>query len=635
MGYTFKTPVKPMLGKKNVLTSKEFRPVIYRTIDELVQILTHSYGRTARFSMVLTPETGEFLSDRQVTATTNRLQVYSKDGAQLTQSIQYANSIQTYIQSILVYIGQRVDSACGDGTTTSMLYAGLFLKYLLKNLDECNVWSKFSTVEVINVYDELVTELEDILSNQFKITIQDLMDDFGLTEQDAMSTLAYIQAYTSSNGDVEIAEAMAEAFYHIPLEGSEELYQVSPSMELEKKIEVIKDDAQFTSTDVVLLTRELMSFELSKGYVVDNAKVICLMYELVDVSAATTEVFKYIETLKADEPLVIFAPKISSSVTERIVAMNTAKEKHVCLFAHGGKRARFSKVPVDTYALCGLLNVKLFDIKDEEIGSDVIEDCIRPGVRVEADGRSVKLFNLYEPIPGYAGHPGIRHPEEYPVYARVRKDLHEVKTKTLGHHHSDKNEAELIAITLSSLEHVKRIKIVGGGRTFEQLAIRLVIEDCIAASLSGINHGMYFNGPNKLQDSLITMRHVVEMARTNSRSPRLLLKEFILTCMLRAAEDLVEPLGTSNHSSHDWAKHSKYIYVDSKLNSARNFYNTASDGDILKKINKLKLVPPTQPAKMFTELFARIRETVLNVALSEHIVTIGEVTDLSDVDNDN
>jgi chaperonin GroEL (HSP60 family) len=604
------------LGKKNVLSKEQFVPIIEQTVDEILELLKHSCGRNSRYGLVISPETNQFMDLGSVTVTSNKLNIFSKDGAHLTQSLQYGNALQSYIQNLLVYIGDRVDSACGDGTTTSMIFAGEFLKQMFKNIETCDTWKQCSTIEITQAYDKTVEYIMDQLDDT-KITVQTFQEDFKLKEEEAIKALSYYQAYTSSNGDKELAEQISLAFSQIPAECIDEMYQVYPEMERDEKIEVIIDEAQFIVEDPIFVTTELLNTNFMKEYVTDDAILICLPQGIADESALTTELFKTITSMDPEQHIVIIAPKIGNSFINRIIHENTNSGRHIALVVHGKNGGRFSALPLMSLALCGLMNVPIYGIT-ENIKINELMSCVREGIKVHFTGKQVKLYNLYQPLEDYNGHPGLKEAETYPYYSRIRSELHETKDRVVGHHKKHKEELDDINEALAALEYTKRIKIIGGGKTYEQLAIRLVIEDCIAATLSSIKHGMHFNGPHRLslaiQSGLNKKPHELIKLMLKSMSTAV---NTIINCIFADSYMISETLWYQ--VSPEW--NPKYRYQDA--NQPALEINMLTEPFTFNN----SYVPSVQPSKMFEEMFVRIKEVMLKTLMSDHIVTIGEVFD--------
>ena len=212
-------PLDPNLGEKptvlnsgldvkNTMSKEEFQKVLMRTFEEVRAILSNHVGPYSRYAMVATADWTE--------------PVFTKDGVNIIRAFSYASKLQKILVKNITYLGDREEVAAGDGTTSAMILGSTGILELMKEFADCP-------------YNYTVAELESYYTDVFVNKVGRYLDDLackpgdpeqlremhertGLEERDIVYKLAFLQAYTSSHGNRELANIVATFFANNPRE---------------------------------------------------------------------------------------------------------------------------------------------------------------------------------------------------------------------------------------------------------------------------------------------------------------------------------------------------------------------------------------------------------------------------------
>lgn len=185
-------------GVTNVLESDTIRTELTAVYDKIYNTLKGHYGPYSKFAVLI--DRSDIFGDP----------VFTKDGINIVRAIEFASPMEEEVKKMVAYIGSRMESAVGDGTTSSMMFTCAVLKHLTEHLYIEN-YKHFSFQELRMVYD-VVTDAIERYIDEHKITWQSLMERDGISRHKAVHKIAFAQAYSSSHGDVELSVAVANIF---------------------------------------------------------------------------------------------------------------------------------------------------------------------------------------------------------------------------------------------------------------------------------------------------------------------------------------------------------------------------------------------------------------------------------------
>lgn len=233
--------VNANINVTNVIEAGDIYSVMLDTFLDIVRILSDHCGPYGKFAMI--------------TSATNRLAepVFTKDGIGIVRALEYMSVMQEYVRTTLAYMGSRIETAAGDGTTSSMIICAQGMYHLLKGLLESK--HAYSYTELEREYKKFSKKIEEILLkncyNIDRITASDELNP--MTEEEKKTCIyraAYAQAYTSSHGNTELSHAVATLFAETPKEAWNYLYIERAKFESDKQYEVAIDESQYTSNNV-------------------------------------------------------------------------------------------------------------------------------------------------------------------------------------------------------------------------------------------------------------------------------------------------------------------------------------------------------------------------------------------------
>lgn len=244
------------IGVTNIIESNDIHTIMLDTFLEIVQILSDHCGPYGKFAMI--------------TSATNRCAepVFTKDGIGIVRAMEYMSVMQEYVRNTLAYMGSRVETAAGDGTTSSMIICAYSMYTLLTSILNNNL--VYSYTDLVREYKEFSKHIDELLQEN-KYTIDKLCA--GKSEEDKTKIIyrvAYAQAYTSSHGDAELAHAVATLFSETPKEAWNYLYVERAKYESTQRYEVAVDESQYTCNNVRIfpggsLTDQLGTARIRKG----------------------------------------------------------------------------------------------------------------------------------------------------------------------------------------------------------------------------------------------------------------------------------------------------------------------------------------------------------------------------------
>ena len=102
--------VNANIGVTNILESNDIYTIMLDTFTDIVRVLSDHCGPYGKFAMI--------------TSATNRVAepVFTKDGIGIVRAMEYMSVMQEYVRNTLAYMGSRVETAAGDGTTSSISF---------------------------------------------------------------------------------------------------------------------------------------------------------------------------------------------------------------------------------------------------------------------------------------------------------------------------------------------------------------------------------------------------------------------------------------------------------------------------------------------------------------------------------
>lgn len=648
----------------NVVDEKELITIIPPTLDNFINQLLVICGPFARNAMIIRADEniGTAMGSEM------DMRMFLRDGKHTLKNTECISPIQQYIKSIILYIGSRIDSICKDGTTTSMLFACFLLRYILDTKNTFD-WKMHTTQEIEAEFAKVFSHLESALQEDY-ITIDMIVKDFNVPENVAASVLAYLQAYTATSGDKEIAEAIATFFKYTPKEIWNDRIDHTVSR-VEKTGYRCKADRVNYEYELpgLLLTTQYRNADLRTVVKLEDSDVIMFPDGLVDSSLVTDMLLKYLEKrLEHDKnvtPLVICSPG-GNHCSPRIVDFINERAKTYGVTIPIVAYTLDTKFPVPWQAMVvnGKANVPSLAYHME------LEECIIHGVSIYIDSTKIQFSGLTPNDPRLDEseiiHPGTKYSEDYTHWSKINDLIEGYLVTAKSKHEIEAAELHSLQSAHADLSVKTRMILRLGGFYHDQLALQPIIEDAAGSAMAAIKDGLVTN-------SLIRLRHkvaqlfgddVVHEPDVRQDLSIFRSKEYItqsLGCILTKTTTsmvlaLLGPMvsitaeatkessnamqkATSLANDMSLKKLNKYEYFDIRkvtgshetvdqwfaYESLLPIIQTIIDGNYDDTNINLKRngYPPVQTTKMFSELFARVQEVVVKFGLTSMVVVPG------------
>lgn len=425
--------------------------------------------------------------------------VFTKDGINILRKLHIPDPTKKFIHKLIIYIGDKIASYVGDGTTTGMLVTLNMLEFFIQSPDlqvllngiTFNRLQQMST-DFFNRYKEGV--------ETFKITMDKIRQIEGMentSPADIAYKIAYYQALTSSHGDKEVAKAVGQMFKDLPLETLESVIFMRAGFETSEKIKVVFEDNQYNCTSDVL-----DSFMLDKEQAT-KFDSICSRVDLLNV-AISMDTVSWFDMVKA----INEAYENNTSYAILTTGADGYARGELLNLISDNKKKFTEKHGVDTpYPSVGVFFVPI----SEPIFNDInaiallagkkylVQDRINTinDVRIEFERGSLKLDNLYTGVSEVHHNlkPMYLDPE-YGAYNAMVKDLEKRidKCKKANTENSMSTQLRTYTRLKNLLLLNKRTTIMIGGNTYDNSAMFDVIEDCVNAARKSIGQGFLPGG---------------------------------------------------------------------------------------------------------------------------------------------
>lgn len=190
----------------NELTGTEFTSAVDNATARIIRVLEKHCGPYATNAII----PAQFADSK---TTVDR---FTKDGITIASSLSVENMAERFTVRQVCYVGSKVDAACHDGTTTSML----FMAHLLKRTNALLQTRQYSRLHIAQAVRAMCAHMRTFIKN-VTFTVDDLakvLIDAGMDESAAFRAPLYCTALISSKGDAELAKTAARVATAIPPE---------------------------------------------------------------------------------------------------------------------------------------------------------------------------------------------------------------------------------------------------------------------------------------------------------------------------------------------------------------------------------------------------------------------------------
>lgn len=623
--------VNTLEGTTNIVDMEKQRSKLMAALEMCESSLAKHCGPTSGYAML-------------VDAISNGLEfnpnIYTKDGIQILSAIEFLSPLETYIKDLITYVGGRVDSVAKDGTTTSMLLTTKVIKRLLELHDtwhKINLNSNQIAKIIVNILDEVIENLK-----KYSFTVDGLVKG-EVTEEQYMKIgglVAFMQAMSSSGGNVELANAMYEIFSKSPKVTWERISYYNSIKESKDPfmVEVDKFDSKFRC---ILAGDNVMNTSLGTEYLVEDADIFCYPDAINDVAMKTDQLLHFLREYPDDKPLLIISTYISGAVTTLARDLNTNRKNKISLWQYSPEeRLSGMGYPWELFIFCAIAGIRPYCLPDIDTTEDIDDRFIIHAKKVHYHDTYMEVYGIVDMDEGSCLHPyyAKRNTEEIPSFY---KEVLEGLEKQLSlYAEGNKKEGVMYGLfltMLNALVTVHRPTLRLGGTTHEQLSNISVIQDVQGATMSSLNNGFTVAGPIVLAAavSMTIQEYTEKTAQTSDESMvRSLVFDALMNSILEMCKYVYEPelydylvngivheepilMPKGSYWNSLYSKDKKGVLVD-YMDDIDEYRTKDPDEHLMN-------YPVLQPLKIYEELLKRLKELMPKLALTNEIIVGGGV----------
>ena len=462
-------------GMTNCVESDVIRQDLAKVTNEIFTKLSDHYGPYSMFAGI---DPNKPMEDT----------VFTKDGANIVRSMSYASIQEDWARKIISYVGNNIENEAGDGTTSAMMFACGMLRNMYSSIDELR---PISYHQLKSYFNEFIEEVKCAIKPHVLTAERD-----GTYDSYLVRVLAYCQAYTSSHGNEELAQAVANVFSKTPADMWKRMGFQRRMYESDKEFEVISSEGQY-ETDAKIMTKSVYNAGLKRYLEYKSATLIILNESVMMDSPFWKRIEETIRGSTEEKPVVIFAHSPGDGVTFGELMKLTRESDD-----NGLRKYCFAVIshnPQDEHPA-----INDFVALQTIVGADMnrlADDCNRPvfveNVYVKFESDKVVFDHLYE-APERSLEDGVEYRPQYndakyPYFrmlvdgVRENIDAYENKgTLTRGEERGLLHLRKMLVRLLFD----KRYTLVIGGKTYDNLAMFDVVDDVIRAVRAGLEKGM-------------------------------------------------------------------------------------------------------------------------------------------------
>ena len=611
----------------NIVEMQESVPRIKKTLQTCQEILKAHCG----------PQSGYAMLVNNLSAGMNfEPSVFTRDGIRILSAVEFLSPLERYVKDMLTYVGQRVDNAAKDGTTTSMLFSSLFLDKVLDKIDEIQKCG-LSFFQMNKIIEDTFAGILDNLK-EYTYNIERMNDVEEADEAMKVKTagiIAYMQALSSSGGNVELAIAMKEIFEKSPSISWDFITSHNSIKETGKAFEVEVCDYDSHLQCITALEGQLDK-KLSTEYEVENSEVLVITNPIDDGDIRTDGILQYLRNLDPATPINIIARGFSGAFTSACWQMNELRSAKIALWQYAPE-SRFAgqQYPYELLILAAVAGVKPFDMDTVDfINHDV---HIFTAKKLHYHDTYLDFFGIVDGTDENL-HPFYLHPETATQFYKEARESLETQLELYRDGH--KKDGRMFGIFMEMLNRIAcihRPTLRLGGPAHEQVANKDVVQDVQGAIMSSLKHGFLINGPISIYRGI----HDEYVAKTEEDVSDATIevqnaKKFsliILDCMRASISEVIDTVhGTS--IDEVIGSYEKDTYVNSLSGSVKyNFYDFVKEVEEGKHVDNLSedgmrlgsTYPVLQPVAITMELLKRMQELLMKFVNTNKIVVYGGV----------
>lgn len=624
---SMRSVVNTNFGITNIVSMKESKQHILDVLGRCCDILTEHCGPKSGYAMLIS-EYGVNESFQP--------SIFTRDGIRILNSIDCISPLEKYIKNMLTYIGGRVDNYAKDGTTTSMLFAAAFLRKFLETYDT-NVSLSGYTYSCIakGIFDEVQKRIDN-----YKFTVESLCSDSNNEAEQikAAGIIAFIQALSSSGGNIVLAKAMKAIFEASPKVSWEFISYVNSRKESadEFSVEVPEHDIKLKCS-LGTITNGILNYALGTEYLDENVRVFIYSDALIHGSFKEVNVMEYFTNYPTDKPLVFITRSPDPNVVRAINDLNTKRQKPITLWVYmSDLHIAGVEYPWELMLANAICGCEPFDTA---YASGKMTDAYTfVAKKIHFQNGYIYIYDTVEREPDSCLHPFYAHPEKATEYYKgVRAGLEDQIDLYTNGHNPNGDALKYFTEMLNRLACSHRPTLKLGGTVHDQVANADVVQDVLGAIMSSLKHGFTINGPLPLWYAIVS--YYGELAdrleknySTGDGKFALPAEEYVryvvAQSMVTGVSAVLAALYTGESKTKltdsvtDAMKQDKNLYFNVLANSVCSLKEFV---DIIDKDGRETDYPVAHPMAIYTEMLKRSKELLLKFINTNKIIVAGGV----------
>lgn len=486
------------IGLTNCIEEKDINTIIIDTFKEIANILSDHCGPYGKFAMI--PNTHNLIAEP----------TFTKDGINIVRALEYASPMQTYVKQILAYMGSRIERAAGDGTTSAMIICATALQNLITGLIDIqkNKHIAYTYDELEKQYNLFIETIERLYEcdthNVFsikKLLSRFISQDAAISEEELVFRVAYSQAYTSSHGDKELANAIATLYSSTPEMAWNCICIDKSNYESSKRYYIELDNYQYTMDNVRIFPTTAMTADLGNKCIQEDIPTI-ITGQIPGIGNIDTDDLRNIisTAIITGEKLAIICPDEMDGGTQSWLKNLFNENKH--------HKVIFFFVPVR--------NIQFNDIVCAKVLSNNFDKLATVNLDLMFDGKYLKINKLYKNPNKYLDidklhqsriddmiHPYYKN-KEYADYNKLVDHIDALIAQIKSEVANSNNNYQLMELQKLRLKLTvtQRAHFLIGGSAYDAAALTDVAIDCMLAVKNTLTRGFTYGGNISLANIL-------------------------------------------------------------------------------------------------------------------------------------
>mgnify|MGYP000153247415 CR=1 FL=1 len=561
------------IGVTNIANNDVVEQSSEVTLTTIEQTLGGHSGPYGRFAMIINPNLNE--------------PKFTKDGLNIIDAMEFMAPMDVFTKDLIRYIGHRIEALCGDGTTSSMIIAA----HAINKLREYVVSGKHTYAQLIENYKSFVDTVCDKLVSH-TITV-DMLEESGCS----IRNLVIAQALTSSHGNIELAELVANLFETTPKFLWKNISYRREDIETKTKYRLVDKPCDTTLKGMVFNN---FVFNTSDGLRYEQESVRLLMFNepLLHTGETIDELRRMERDGELEKPVCILVSQDQDNAVRAEVDILLRKNSNVAIFYCENTHPVFNPMNI----------LKIMGGHSYNSNPSIVEF---PSARVMFNKGDISIGNISGHLPTKDG---LRIGYDDPTSKIGEFTVILQKAIALIHGLTEKSKSDLAQ--LSSLNRYLNMLVTGGSRelviggsSFENTAEFDVVEDVLKAVIASLEGGVMYANYHSLQNALTDIIKDPD----SSEADQTFAATFILS------------IGQSQNYAMSNAPEiiTPNVVYDVPVNLLTGD-KSSLDNLKLTDIDPSHL-PPVQPADMCSELLSRVGDVSLKLLFTTRIIAPGSV----------